>query len=780
MSFDKARRLARERGSGIGIALGPEGGRTGAQADHPGLAGADLDHCLDEKGKPTPEAAAIVQKLNSYTEITPSGRGLRTLLWGTKPGPSCKNTQRKIEIYDHDRYFTVTGKRFGNASLVYHRQAELEALYAELWPASKKDRATAQAAASTPVEASDEDLLEKARSAKNGDKFIALFDHGDASPWNGAQSSADQALADHLAFWTGGDFERMERLFSRSALGQRDKWRERPDYRERTLNKAIAGCHEVYSPVAGPAGNGRYRALPTAEAGDERPEIVITTDEHLVVDQALEAIKGDPALFQRGTMLVMVTRSTSAGKQKGTVERPEGSLQIETMPKPALRRIMTTNARWLSERTGRNGTSTFAGAHVPGWAVDQLADLKRWPGVRHLEGIIEAPTIRPDGSLLVEPGYDDATGLLYLPSGDFPTIPEKPDDSQAIQAADDLLSVVNDFPFASDEHRNGYLAALLTPLVRFAIEGPCPLFLFDANVAASGKTKLCDIIAILATGREMPRSKYHLDDAEMDKTLLSIALAGDRLILFDNVPGGFSIGGGSLDAALTGFTKKGRILGESRMSGEVRLSTVYYASGNNLGLRGDALRRVVPIRLESAHDRPEERTDYKEKNLLDYVRRERGRLVAAALTIARAYVVAGRPDQGLKPMDYPDWCRVVRDALAWCTGGDPCKARAELVASDEEMAQRRLLVAGFEELMKHRERDHFTVAEMVKQVTDRFIPDPLLHSLFMDWGQDGKMATAKAIGKQLSKVRRRPIDGKCFDRTDTAIRQWFLRLAKHA
>jgi hypothetical protein len=516
------------------------------------------------------------------------------------------------------------------------------------------------------------------------------------------------------------------------------------------------------------------KKLPDFKA-DDRPEIVIRADEHLVVDEALDAIKTDPALFQRGNVLVMVTRASSAGKQKGVVERPDGSVQIATMPKAMLRRLMSMRAAWLTYKVDRKGNSALVPAHVPGWAVDQLWDLRRWPGVRHLEGIIEAPTMRPDGSLLVAPGYDDQTGLLYLPGGDFPPIPENPDRLEAMMAAADLLAVVNDFPFASEGHRHAYLAALITPLVRFAIEGPCPLFLLDANVAASGKTKLCDLIAILATGRKMPRSRYQFDDAEMDKTMLSIALAGDRLMLFDNVPGGFSIGGGSLDAALTGFTVKGRILGESRMSGDVPITTAFYATGNNLGLRGDALRRVVPIRLESTLDRPEERTDYRIKDLLGYVSAERPRLVAAALTIVRAYVVAGRPDQGLTPMDYPAWCRVVRDAVAWTTGQDPCKGRSELIASDEETNQRRALVQGFEVLCAALGKTHLTVAEMIKAVEDEPLKHPVLHSVFTEWARDRKLPTAKTIGMQLRQIRKRAIDGKCFDRTNNTIAEWYLR-----
>jgi hypothetical protein len=590
-----------------------------------------------------------------------------------------------------------------------------------------------------------------------------------------------------LAFWLGKDPARMELAFSRSALGQRAKWREREDYRRRSIDEAIDRCQEVYKPgpVVNPSTNGHaphgsathWEPPPTKKitARDERPRIEITTDEHLVVNEALEAIKHDPMLYQRGKVLVTVTRSSSAGKQKGVVERPDGSVEIQTMPKPFLRRVMSEHVAWLTERVDRQGGSDLVPAHVPGWAVEQMWALGRWPGVKHLEAIVEMPTLRPDGSLLLDPGYDDETGLLYLPSGDFPRIPDEPDLQQVAAAVEELLELVGDFPFASEGHRFAYLAALLTPLVRFAIEGPCPLFLLDANVAGSGKTKLCDVIAILATGRTMPRSSYKSDDVEMNKTLLTITLEGDRVVLFDNVPTGFSIGGGSLDAALTGFTKKDRILGESRSSGEQPLLAVFYATGNNLGLRGDALRRVVPIRLESTHERPEERSDFRVKNLLDYVKQERGRLVAAALTLVRAYVVAGRPDQGLTPMDFPAWCRVVRDAVAWATEQDPCKVRAELIASDEETNQRKGLLEGFEALCESLSKTHLTAAEILQKVLDNPHDHPVLHSLFMEWGRDGKPATAKALGRRFMALRRRPIDGKCFDRTNNTIAEWFLR-----
>ncbi len=97
------------------------------------------------------------------------------------------------------------------------------------------------------MDATDEELLMKARNAKNGADFIALYDHGDLIGHDDDHSRADQALCNHLAYWTRRDAERIERLFSASALGQREKWQKRADYRTRTIQEAIDGTTETYS-----------------------------------------------------------------------------------------------------------------------------------------------------------------------------------------------------------------------------------------------------------------------------------------------------------------------------------------------------------------------------------------------------------------------------------------------------------------------------------------------------------------------------------------------------
>lgn len=211
------------------------------------FAGVDLDDCRDpETGAVDEWAVEIVRQLASYTEVSPSGTGLHVIVKGRVPAGG--NRRGNLEMYDGDRYFTVTGNRvLGAPTTVEARGAELRAIHEEYIAAGDAvaDAETDEVERQGSVSLSDEALLERAMNAANGAKFRRL--------WNGetagypSHSEADLALCSLLAFWTGGDAARIERLFNRSGL-VRDKWRNRPDYRERTIRTAIQQCDAFYDP----------------------------------------------------------------------------------------------------------------------------------------------------------------------------------------------------------------------------------------------------------------------------------------------------------------------------------------------------------------------------------------------------------------------------------------------------------------------------------------------------------------------------------------------------
>jgi hypothetical protein len=467
---------------------------------------------------------------------------------------------------------------------------------------------------------------------------------------------------------------------------------------------------------------------PSNEAGDDRDEVTITTDEYQVNNQAVAALRKAPNLFVRGPMLVKVIREPEMKFKKGQIQRKAGTPRIHQVTSGFLRELSTRYIRWQSEDLIED---EYGGAelkiipqHPPKWSIDSIIDRGEWTELRPIMGVVEAPVLRPDGTILQTPGWDKDTGLYYQPSCDFLPLAERPTLDDAKEAVKKLYDIVQDFPFAeiltkdgkalseddkSDDprvipdegrtHRAAWLAALLTPLGRHAIDGPTPVFRLDANTAGSGKSKLTDIIAILATGREMARMAFPARIEEQEKSYMSVALAGDPMILWDNVANGSSLGGSMFDMSTTATIIKGRVLGVSSTP-ELPWYTVQYATGNNLSAAGDGLRRICPIRLNSPEERPEERTGFAIPNLIIHVKEHRAELVHAALTILRAFVVAGMPKPAVKltPMDFVEWCDLIRFAVYWATDSDPCGTRAEMIASDDGFNDRTALIEGFAEL----------------------------------------------------------------------------------
>jgi hypothetical protein len=473
------------------------------------------------------------------------------------------------------------------------------------------------------------------------------------------------------------------------------------------------------------SGIGRYGALPSqnGDDADQRPVIFVTTEEAEVNDQAVKVLAGSPGLYQRNFRLVVVARD-SKPKHGADIRRAEGTPVIRPVQAAKLREDLTRIIRWQAFKSDRNGKAKVVNAHPPAWCVAAILAREEWPDIPYLLGVVEAPTLRVDGSILDKPGYDPRTALLYIPNGTFPSVPANPSRDDARTAADSLFGLVKDFPFKKG-HQAAWLAALLTPLARFLIDGACPLFLFEANTSAAGKSKLCDLIGVIITGREMTRTGYYHDPVEMDKQITATALAGDRVVFLDNITNGGELGNSALDRALTGRTYRGRVLGKLEMTPDLDLICVFYATGNNLSVCGDTPRRVLPTRLESTLEHPEERDDFTIKgcscgcqgDLIDHARRDRGRLYVVALTILRAYIQAGKPPQSLKPMDFPAWSSLIRNAVYWATGLDPAVGRADLRKADSHHEHCAAFVEAWSAIQTEGKVKALTTADVVKELT---------------------------------------------------------------
>ena len=202
--------------------------------------GIDLDGCVLPDGSIEPEAQRIIAELSSYTELSPSGTGIRILATGElPPGRRRKNfldrEHHGVEMYDHTspRFLTITGQRISGDGIIAERTEELSKIHARLFPPPqpktevKPMKATAM---------NDDDLLDRAIKANDNGKFARLW----VGAWKGeypSESEADLALCVKLCFWTNHDAGRMDALYRRSGL-MREKW-NREDYAKRTIQKAL-------------------------------------------------------------------------------------------------------------------------------------------------------------------------------------------------------------------------------------------------------------------------------------------------------------------------------------------------------------------------------------------------------------------------------------------------------------------------------------------------------------------------------------------------------------
>ena len=211
----------------------------------------DLDKRIDEQGEIDPQAKEIIDRLNSYTEISQSGRGIHIIVKAKLPSWA-GNRKGKFEIYDKNRYLCITGNVLsGYPAVIEDRQKEIEKLCKEIFDPAIKEPAKTQN--NYPKKMSnhynhsnqqkmsyrllDQEIIERARNATNGDKFNSLW----SGQWEGnypSQSEAELALAGLIAFWTQ-DQDQIERIMRGSGL-VRDKWDKHKSYLRNTIQKAMS------------------------------------------------------------------------------------------------------------------------------------------------------------------------------------------------------------------------------------------------------------------------------------------------------------------------------------------------------------------------------------------------------------------------------------------------------------------------------------------------------------------------------------------------------------
>jgi putative DNA primase/helicase len=456
-----------------------------------------------------------------------------------------------------------------------------------------------------------------------------------------------------------------------------------------------------------------------------------------------------------------------------------------------MRGVLSREITWQCCKQDKEGNPKWVGSHPPRDVVDTIMSRRGEWKFKPLAGVISTPTLRPDGSILDTPGYDEATKLFLIETVKLPPMPEKPTRQDALRALDLLDGLLEDFPFVKDASgscpsRSVALSLLITPTVRGAMD-VVPAHIARAATAGTGKSYLLDTASAIAIGSACPVMSAGKTEEETEKRIGAKALAGQPIINIDNVNG--ALGGDNLCQIVERPICEIRILGSSTMPRVVNRFCVF-ATGNNIQLVGDMTRRALICTMDARMERPAER-EFK-GDPVETVLTSRGVYIAACLTIVRAYIAAGRPKQHCVPMaSFKLWSDTVRSALLWLDCADPCATIETARAEDPELQKlSQILGAMRNEIGVGRDLSVLVSELGAKANTMTNVPEPdgfgisddrvpkypEIADALADWTVKGKLNT-KSFGRWLHAQKMRVVDGHrlaCFEDLKRKMMRWYV------
>jgi len=369
-----------------------------------------------------------------------------------------------------------------------------------------------------------------------------------------------------------------------------------------------------------------------------------------------EAVNRAWDLIQASNRIPWLFRA--GGVPAWVVPDDEGRPVAATVSDERLRHMLAKLAIW--RRLNRQGD--LVPAHPPTALIKSVLATPD-PDLPVLSGIVMTPVFGRGGVLLTEPGYHADARLLYCPTPGFtvPPIAERPTDHEIAAARSLLLDdLLGDFPFTTHAERAHAVALLLLGFLRAMIDGPTPLYLIEKPTPGTGATLMVDAIATILTGAGASVMTEGRDDEEWRKRITAKLRQIPSLVLIDNLRR--ELDSSALAAALTAPFWEDRILGVSEMT-RLPIRCAWIATGNNPEFSNEMARRLVRIRLDARVDQPWRRDGFRHPDLMVWVRGNRARLVAACLTLCRAWIAAGRPRGSRSIGSYESWAQTLGGVL---------------------------------------------------------------------------------------------------------------------
>jgi hypothetical protein len=477
--------------------------------------------------------------------------------------------------------------------------------------------------------------------------------------------------------------------------------------------------------------------------------------------QSFAALAAQGEVYRRGRVLVVPDASVILDTRRGKQQHAA----VVTLGLANLKRFLDQATRFLrvNPKTGKR-SRTFPTTRLCEVLLKFVGGQPT--GLPILNGIMCGPFLRRDGTICVEPGYDAASSIFVHPgSTRFPAMPDLTP-SNAEQALLRLLRPLREYQFdtslrnadgtwnLSVDVGRAVAISMFLSAVTVRATRTRPAYLADAPVFGSGKTILAELAALMMFGIDPPL--ISLADMrggdELDKQLDSALLRGMGAIVFDNARGDLTKFG-KLATLLTGSSVSVRLF-HTQTELDIENDFLITVSGNNATTSGDMVRRFLRARIDTKLERPDQaRYSFDPR---DEVVRDRAQMIVDALTIIRAYQIAGAPAQKGRPYgSFETWARLVRDPLMWLGLPDIVPSNDDAQGDDPDTADLLAVLTAWQDAGLN---DDYTTEELIHEANGNL--RTALLAVAAD-RNDRYAISPKRLGWWLKSVLDRRVNGPC-------------------
>lgn len=638
--------VGRHQTAGLSLAFAPEGG----------LVGIDLDGVVDAAGELTPFAERILEEFPTYAEYSPSQTGIHLIGRGKlRDGRGRKKKESGLELYDRDRFFTMTGWVFDEThTQLMDIQEALDRLIAREFPpvAPPVPRSSPSCVG---WDSQSKDVVDRARA------YLTRI-----PPAISGQGGHDQTFKAALSLVKGFA------LSVETALDLMQEWNIacEPPWSERELRHKVESAARVPKPEGylledsrnfsswkTKKGPGFPRRSPKEPPGpeapvlppsfggkpDEVPPVPAVKVPGFHVDGEGEAHEVGCGLFCEAVLDAfpagtLYRRSGLVGELRQALS---GGQAFRIVHPNRLRVLVDDHVRLIQWKSkGDNSPAPHFRHCSPDWAGILLEHGLIHSKVRDLRILTTYPVFAGDFGLSV-PGWNSESGVFY----DQPeTLADLRTDIPMAECREILQDLVIDFPFKEEGSRVNFFALLLTPLIRPALRGNTPLFMIQSSKPRTGKSMLAEqVLGGIIQGRPSWIFPFCPSEEEMEKRFHSCLQGDETIVHLDNL--NHFLNSASLASILTAGEVGIRQFGTLQVL-KVPNNITFVATGNNPRATEELVKRTVPIVLQPATADPEKRTDFFHEKLSNYVLEVRPRVLGALVSMVERWI------QGGKEMDW--------------------------------------------------------------------------------------------------------------------------------